>query len=95
MPLYAYNISAITCLYLAILYLDTCKDIPIKGKGTYNKLLSAFKVKLVLYTLLNKHLDNSIPNILVAFTGIIPISYPGQSTPACCQGATKPLYTLK
>ncbi|SCO38322.1 uncharacterized protein FFMR_05038 [Fusarium fujikuroi] len=30
MPLYAYNIFTITCLYLAILYLDTYKDIPIK-----------------------------------------------------------------
>ncbi|VTT63791.1 unnamed protein product [Fusarium fujikuroi] len=53
MPLYIYNIFAITCLYLAILCLDICKDIPIKGKGTYNKLLSAFKVKLALYILLN------------------------------------------
>ncbi|SCO20898.1 uncharacterized protein FFC1_13875 [Fusarium fujikuroi] len=82
MPLYARNISAATCLYLAILYLDIYKDIPIKGKGTYNELLSAFKAKPALYTLLNKHLDNPIPNIPVAFTGIASISHPGQSTPA-------------
>ncbi|SCN91988.1 uncharacterized protein FFC1_06629 [Fusarium fujikuroi] len=75
MPLYAYNIFIITCLYLAILYLNTYKDVPIKGKGTYNKLLSIFKAKLAFYTLLNKYLDNPIPNILVTFTGITSISY--------------------
>ncbi|VTT74577.1 unnamed protein product [Fusarium fujikuroi] len=76
MPLYAYNISAITCLYLAILCLNTCKDVPIKGKGTYNKLLSVFKAKPAFYTLLNKHLDNPIPNVLIAFTAslLLPIA---------------------
>ncbi|SCO20262.1 uncharacterized protein FFB20_15912 [Fusarium fujikuroi] len=82
MPLYICNISAITCLYLAILCLNTYKNIPIKGKGTYNKLLFAFKAKPAFYTLLNKHLDNPIPDILVAFTGITPISYSGQFTSA-------------
>ncbi|SCO07231.1 uncharacterized protein FFB20_12804 [Fusarium fujikuroi] len=95
MPLYACNISAITCLYLAILCLDTCKDVPIKGKGTCNKLLSAFKAKPALYTLLNKHLDNPIPNVPVAFTGVTSISYPSQSTPTYRQGAAKPFYTFK
>ncbi|SCO19226.1 uncharacterized protein FFE2_14226 [Fusarium fujikuroi] len=82
MPLYARNISAVTYLYLAILCLNTYKNIPIKGKETCNKLLSAFKAKPALYTLLNKHLNNPIPNIPVAFTGITPISYPGQFTSA-------------
>ncbi|SCO29262.1 uncharacterized protein FFMR_01323 [Fusarium fujikuroi] len=31
MPLYTYNISTITCLYLAILCLNTYKNIPIKA----------------------------------------------------------------
>ncbi|SCN72337.1 uncharacterized protein FFE2_02527 [Fusarium fujikuroi] len=82
MPLYAYNISATTCLYSAILYLNTYKDVPVKGKGTYNELLSAFKAKPALYALLDKHLDNPIPNVPVTFTGITLISRPGQSTPA-------------
>ncbi|SCN65712.1 uncharacterized protein FFE2_00034 [Fusarium fujikuroi] len=30
MPLYIYNISAVTCFYLAIFYLNTYKDISIK-----------------------------------------------------------------
>ncbi|SCN90426.1 related to transposase [Fusarium fujikuroi] len=84
MPLYACNISAATCLYLAILCLDTCKDVPVKGKGICNELLSAFKVKPALYALLNEHSDNPIPDVLVAFAGVAPVSYPGQSTPACC-----------
>ncbi|SCN76847.1 uncharacterized protein FFC1_02448 [Fusarium fujikuroi] len=83
MPLYACNVSAVTCLYLAILCLDTCEDIPVEGEGTCNKLLSAFKAKPALYALLDKHLDNPIPNIPVAFTSITSISYPGQATPAC------------
>ncbi|VTT84479.1 unnamed protein product [Fusarium fujikuroi] len=52
MPLYAYNIFTITCLYLAILYLNTYKDISIKGKETYNKLLFAFKLLLLALLLL-------------------------------------------
>ncbi|SCO20235.1 uncharacterized protein FFB20_15904 [Fusarium fujikuroi] len=58
MPLYARNVSAITCLHLVILCLDTCKDISIK--------------------------DNPIPDVLVAFTGVTPVSHPGQVIPACC-----------
>ncbi|VTT69710.1 unnamed protein product [Fusarium fujikuroi] len=57
-------------------------DIPIKGKGTYNKLLSAFKAKLAFYALLNKHLDNPILNVLIAFAGITPISCPSQAISA-------------
>ncbi|SCV59624.1 uncharacterized protein FFFS_14193 [Fusarium fujikuroi] len=38
---------------------------------------------------------NPIPNILVAFTGITSISYPGQFTSTYRQGAAKPPYTLK
>ncbi|VTT68529.1 unnamed protein product [Fusarium fujikuroi] len=75
MPLYTYNISTVTCLYLAILCLNTYKDISIKGKRTYNKLLSAFKAKPALYILLNKLLlpiikvllSLSIPLIVAAF----------------------------
>ncbi|VTT84477.1 unnamed protein product [Fusarium fujikuroi] len=63
MPLYIYNISAATCFYLAILYLNTYKDISIKAKPAF-------------YILLNKYLNNPISNILVAFTGITSISYP-------------------
>ncbi|SCN81296.1 uncharacterized protein FFB20_06420 [Fusarium fujikuroi] len=94
-PLYARNISAATCLHSAILRLDTCKDIPVKGKGTCNKLPSAFKAKPALYALLDKHLDNPIPDVPVAFAGVTPVSRPGQSTPACYRGATKPFCTFK
>ncbi|SCV37304.1 uncharacterized protein FFFS_05592 [Fusarium fujikuroi] len=82
MPLYACNISATTCLYSAILCLNTYKDVPVEGKGTCNELLSAFEAKPALYALLDEHLDNPIPDVPVAFTGVAPISRPGQSTPA-------------
>ncbi|SCO09373.1 uncharacterized protein FFE2_11739 [Fusarium fujikuroi] len=95
MPLYACNISAATCLYLAILCLDTCKDIPVKGKGTCNKLLSAFKAKPAFRALLNKHSDNPVPDVPVAFTGVTPVSRPGQSTPARRRGAAEPPRTPK
>ncbi|SCO34279.1 uncharacterized protein FFNC_03737 [Fusarium fujikuroi] len=83
MPLYARNISAATCLHLAILCLNTCKDVPVEGKGTCNKLLSAFKAKPALHALLDEHSDNPIPDVPVAFAGVAPVSRPGQSTPAC------------
>ncbi|SCO22113.1 uncharacterized protein FFE2_15157 [Fusarium fujikuroi] len=84
MPLYACNVSAATCLHLAILCLDTCEDIPIKGEGTCNELLSAFEAKPALCALLDKYLDNPVPDIPVAFAGVTPISRPGQATSACC-----------
>ncbi|SCN74113.1 uncharacterized protein FFE2_03027 [Fusarium fujikuroi] len=83
MPLYARNISTATCLHSAILRLNTCEDIPIKGKGTYNKLPSVFKAKPALHALLDKHSNNPIPDVLVTFTGITSISRSGQSTPVC------------
>ncbi|SCO08721.1 uncharacterized protein FFB20_13100 [Fusarium fujikuroi] len=95
MPLYACNVSAATCLRSAILCLDTCKDVPVKGKGTCDKLPSAFEAKPALYALLDEHSDNPVPDVPVAFTGVTPISRPGQSTPACRQGAAKPPHTPK
>ncbi|SCN85625.1 uncharacterized protein FFE2_05734 [Fusarium fujikuroi] len=95
MPLYARNVSAATRLHSAILRLDTCKDVPIKGKGTCNKLLSAFKAKPALRALLDKHSDNPIPDVPVAFTGVASVSRPGQAIPAHRQGAAKPPYTPK
>ncbi|SCO20514.1 uncharacterized protein FFE2_14629 [Fusarium fujikuroi] len=70
MPLYACNVSAATCLYLAILRLDTCEDIPVEGEGTCDKLLSVFKVKLAFRALLDEYLDNPVPDVLVAFAGV-------------------------
>ncbi|SCN68195.1 uncharacterized protein FFE2_01479 [Fusarium fujikuroi] len=82
MPLYTCNISAATCLHSAILRLDTCEDIPVKGEGTCDELPSAFKAKPALRALLDKHSDNPVPDVPVAFAGVTPVSHPGQSTPA-------------
>ncbi|SCO08353.1 uncharacterized protein FFE2_11521 [Fusarium fujikuroi] len=90
MPLYARNISAVTCLRLAILRLDTCEDVPVEGEGTCDELLSAFEAKLALCALLDEYLDNPVPDVLVAFAGVASVSRPGQSTPACCRGAAEP-----
>ncbi|SCV31250.1 uncharacterized protein FFFS_02916 [Fusarium fujikuroi] len=95
MPLYARNISAATRLRSAILRLDTCKDIPVKGKGTCDELPSAFKAKPALRALLDKHSDNPIPDVPVAFAGVTPVSRPGQATPARRRGAAKPPRTPK
>ncbi|SCO28473.1 uncharacterized protein FFNC_00352 [Fusarium fujikuroi] len=95
MPLYARNISAVTCLHLAILCLDTCEDVPVEGKGTCNELLSAFEAKPAFCALLDEHLDNPVPDVLVAFAGVASVSRPGQSTPAHRQGAAKPPCTPK
>ncbi|SCO27067.1 uncharacterized protein FFM5_15336 [Fusarium fujikuroi] len=49
MPLYAYNISAVTCLYLAILYLNTYKDVPIKDNPIPDILVTFAGITSVSY----------------------------------------------
>ncbi|SCO27931.1 uncharacterized protein FFNC_00031 [Fusarium fujikuroi] len=49
MPLYIYNIFAVTCFYLAILYLNTYKDISIKVILA-SLLLPIIKALLILFT---------------------------------------------
>ncbi|KAF5610268.1 hypothetical protein F25303_14540 [Fusarium sp. NRRL 25303] len=95
MPLYARNISAATRLHSAILRLDTCEDVPIKGEGTCNELPSAFEAKPALRALLDKHSDNPVPDVPVAFAGVAPVSRPGQSTPARRRGTGDPPRTPK
>ncbi|SCN73096.1 uncharacterized protein FFC1_01684 [Fusarium fujikuroi] len=90
MPLYARNVSAATRLHSAILRLDTCKDIPVEGKGTCDKLPSAFEAKPALRALLDEHSDNPVPDVPVAFAGVAPVSRPGQATPARRRGAAEP-----
>ncbi|CCT66936.1 uncharacterized protein FFUJ_13109 [Fusarium fujikuroi IMI 58289] len=95
MPLYARNVSAATRLRSAILRLDTCEDIPVKGKGTCDELPSAFEAKPALRALLDEHSDNPVPNVPVAFAGVTPVSRPSQSTPARRRGAAEPPRTPK
>ncbi|SCO02598.1 uncharacterized protein FFE2_10085 [Fusarium fujikuroi] len=49
MPLYAYNIFTITCLYLVILYLNTYKDIPIKDNPIPNILVTFTDITPINY----------------------------------------------
>ncbi|SCN65706.1 uncharacterized protein FFE2_00032 [Fusarium fujikuroi] len=50
MPLYAYNIFIITCLYLAIFCLDTYKDIPIKDNPILNVLIAFTGITSISYS---------------------------------------------